>query len=195
MTLFINTLCDRAGTPARAFLRGIVGGALLTVALTACSGRDDAAGTAEQPTGPVAPVVVSVTGSAPSRTPPSVLTPAPAAGTVRIEPGPFTDRLDITNASLSSGEQPAVTATVQNTVDVSEFIVLELQADFYDASGGYLGSGSATYADEEFATAGVTPLTHGTGDHSDAIPVTVPSHTALTGAVSAVLTVPQLVNE
>lgn len=88
-----------------------------------------------------------------------------------------------------------VTGTVSNTVDVSELIVLELQADFYDDQGRYLGSGTATYADEEYADNGATPLAHGTGVHDESFTVAVPSTTPLTGATSAILTVPQLVNE
>lgn len=62
-----------------------------------------------------------------------------------------------------------VTADVQNIADVSEVIVLELHADFYDATGTLLGSGSATYADTEFTGSGATPLCHGS-EHADTIP-------------------------
>lgn len=131
----------------------------------------------------------------PTRTPPASLTPVPNAGTVAVEPGPFTDRLEINDLALQSGDRPAVTGSLRNAVDVSEFIVLELRADFYDAQGSYLGSGTATYADEEFADTGAAPLTPTTGEHGEAFNITVQSDTPLSGAASAVLTFPQLVNE
>ncbi len=53
--------------------------------------------------------------------------------------------------------------------------MLELRADFYDNQGHSLGSGTATYADEEFADNGATPLTHGTGVHDESFTVAVPS--------------------
>jgi len=77
---------------------------------------------------------------------------------------------------------------------VSEVIVLELGADFYDAQGRYLGSGTATYADEEFTDTGATPIAPSAPD-AETFVVSVPSTEPLDGAASAVLTVPQLVNE
>jgi len=143
----------------------------------------------------VSPVVPTGIETQPTRTPPASLAPVPAVGTVEVEPGPFTDRLEVTDLALQPGVHPAVFARLRNAVDVSELIVLELRADFYDAQGGYLGFGSATYADEEFADTGAAPLTHGTGNHGEAFTISVPSNAPLTGATSAILTVPQLVNE
>lgn len=142
-----------------------------------------------------AAVVPTRTDTAPTRVPPPTLAPAPSAGTVQIEPGPFTDRLAFDDLALQPGERPTVTATVANTVDVSELIVLQLRADFYDTGGRLLGSGTATYADEEFADTGATALEHGTGVHDDSFAVTVASPQPLPAASSAILTVAQLVNE
>lgn len=188
----------RGGVPATAPLRAAVTAVLLLAVFTGCTSSTDpagGAGSSAQSTTQVQAVVPTRTAPAPTRTPPATLVPAPPPGTVQIEPGPFTDRLDITDLALQAGDRPVVTGTFSNTVDVSELIVLELRADFYDTQGRYLGSGTAAYADEEFADNGATPLTHGTGVHDESFTVAVPSTTPLTGATSAVLTVPQLVNE
>lgn len=150
---------------------------------------------ASEPASPtVQPVLPSPAEPGPSRTPPSVLTAPPAAGAVEIEAGAFTDRLEITDLALLA-DGPAVTGLVRNTVDISELIVLELRADFYDADGRYLGSGTATYADEEFTDTGATPIEHDAAGADGSFAIAVPSETPLTGAASAILTVPQLVNE
>ncbi|HYN71942.1 MAG TPA: hypothetical protein VES60_05520 [Nakamurella sp.] len=154
-----------------------------------------APGSSAPPTAEVRPVVPTPDRTALNRTPPQQLAPAPVAGTVTVESGPFTDRLEITDLSLQTGDHPAVTAALSNAADVSELIVLELRADFYDAQGGYLGFGAASYADEEYADHGTTPLTHGTGEQDGSFTIAVPSTAPLTGATSAILTVPQLVNE
>ena len=194
-----------AGAPVRAPLRRVptaVSAAVLVMAvLVGCSpasaGRDDGSASAGG-SGPVAAgeldpaTLVPSVAPGPTRAPAQRLDPAPAAGTVRVEAGPFTDRLTFSGLAVQGAQ---VVGRVENAVDVSELIVLALQADFYDASGRLLGSGTATYADEEFADTGATPLPHGTGVHDEAFRVVVPSRPRLPGAVSAVLTVPQLVNE
>ena len=116
-------------------------------------------------------------------------------GSVTVESGPFTDRLEITDLSLQPGDHPSVTAALSNVADVSAVIVLELRADFYDAQGGYLGFGTAGYADQEYTDNGTIPLTYGTGEPDGSFTIAVPSTTPLPGAASAILTVPQLVNE
>lgn len=141
------------------------------------------------------PVLPTPTDTGPTRQAAAQLPAVPADGTVTIEEGAFTDRLDINGLALEQGQRPSVTAQLGNAVDVSDLIVLELQADFYDASGRFLGSGTATYADEEFADTGATSLRHGTGQHDEAFEVNVRSDRQLPGAKSAILTVPQLVNE
>jgi hypothetical protein len=151
------------------------------------------------PAGAPTAVVPTRSDAPPTREATPVLAAPLPAGTVVVEPGPFTDRLTFAELALRPGEQPAVTGRVANAVDVSELIVLTLRADYYDAGGRLLGSGTATYADEEFAGAGATPIEHdhgpGAAEHAEPVPVTVPSTDRLPGAVSAVLSVPQLVNE
>ena len=175
----------------RALVLAPVLAVLAAAVLTGC------AAPAERPTsGPAQAVVPTRSAPDPTRTPPPTLAAVPSAGSVQIEDGPFTDRLAFDALTLTPGERPAVIASVSNTVDVSELIVLELRADFYDAQGAYLGSGAATYADEEFADTGAIPLEHGTGvQDNDSFDVSVSSTDVLPAAVSAILTVPQLVNE
>ncbi|MBA2471933.1 MAG: hypothetical protein H0V41_06695 [Pseudonocardiales bacterium] len=191
----MTMMSARGGALAAAPLRFAVTALLLLVAGTACTSSTDPADSPAQPAAQVHAVVPARTTPERTRTPQPMLVPVPPPGTVQIEPGPFTDRIEITDLALQAGDRPAVTGALRSTVDVSELIVLELHADFYDTQGRYLGSGKATYADTEFADNGATPLTHGVGVHGDSFTIAVPSTTPLTGATSAVLTVPQLVNE
>jgi len=184
----------RGGAPVGALLRAALSAGILLAGVTACTSSPEASAGADS-SAQVQPVVPTPGRPAPTRTPQQLLAPVPAAGTVVIEPGPFTDRLEFADLSLQPGERPVVTAGLSNAVDVSELIVLELRADFYDARGGYLGFGTADYADKEYADSGATPLTHDIGEHGDSFTVAVVSSTPLTGATSAILTVPQLVNE
>lgn len=133
-------------------------------------------------------VVPTRTDTPPTRTPPTSVAVAP--GSVTVEPGPFTDRVAFSELAVRAGDRPSVTGVLTSTVDVSGVIVLTLRADFYDAGGRLLGSGTATYADEEFADTGAQPIGPG-----EPVPVEVVGDGPLTGAVSAVLTVVQLVNE
>ena len=151
---------------------------------------------ARSTSGPVQPVIPTRSAPAPTRTPPLTLAPAPG-GTVASRSSRARSPTGWTSPTphCNPATRPVVTAQLRNVVDVSGLILLELRADFYDAAGGYLGFGTAAYADEEFADAGTTPLPHGTGEHGDSFVVTVPSDAPLTGASSAILTIPQLVNE
>ncbi len=101
----------------------------------------------------------------------------------------------LNHLTLKPGARPAVSAEMENLTDVSELILLELRADFYDARGQLLGSGTASYADEEFADNGATPVPHGNGVHGESLAVVIVSAKPLGEANSAVVTVPQLVNE
>ncbi len=192
MTLLSSTT---AGAPVRAPLRRACRGVLLAAALTACT-----TATAEPPTvaqsGPPAAAdsMVPSVEPGPTRAPAPRLEPIPAAGKVQVQDGPFTDRLGLTELTLDPSA-PAVTGVVRDLVDVSELIVLELEADFYDSDGRYLGSGTATYADEEFADIGATAVPHGTGEHEESFDVVIRAAAPLVGVASAVLTVPALVNE
>ena len=188
-----------AGAPVQAPLRrvlALVCSAALVAAVAGCTSAGATDGARTAPPAPAnlatvgpAPLVPSVS-PGPRRVPAPQLDPVPAPGTVRLEQGAFPDRLDVSGLSLLGGTR--VVGRVANTADVSELIVLELQADFYDATGRLLGSGTAAYAAEEFADTGATVVEVGP---DDAFAVEVTSRPAVVGAVSAVVTVPQLVNE
>ena len=190
MTLPHLTAGASFGAPLR---RGaaLVCVAAAMAALTACTsaGATDDAGPTTTTVLDPATLVPSVS-PAPGRVPAVQLDPVPAPGTVLVEEGAFTDRLALRGLALQGGTR--VVGRIANTADVSELIVLEVQADFYDAAGRLLGSGTAAYADEEFIDNGATAVEVGP---DDTFPVVVVSHPSVVGAVSAVVTVPQLVNE
>ena len=185
------------GAPGRALLRTTLIVGMVLTPITACTASPvaPAPSSAAQLTSEVRPVVPTRDQTEPTRTPPRQLAFTPAAGSVTVESGPFTDRLEITDLSLQPGDHPSVTAALSNVADVSAVIVLELRADFYDAQGGYLGFGTAGYADQEYADNGTIPLTHFTGEPDGSFTIAVSSTTPLPGAAGAILTVPQLVNE
>ena len=161
----------------------LLAAAALVAALAACSG--DPAPEAASVAAPAAAV------SAPTA-PVSVAQPAaarlpvvPAAGTVTVQPGPFDDRFTLAGTRLAGA---AVTTSLTVQSDVSEIIVLETQADFYDAAGALLGSVRATHEDD-----------HSDGEPhkaAEAVPMRMPADPAYASRVhSAVLSVPALVNE
>ncbi|MGW2860499.1 hypothetical protein [Streptomyces sp. NPDC001205] len=159
--------------------------AVLTLALaTACGG-----GTGERDEDSPSPVP-PVSFAAPKQA------AAPAAyqklgrGEVRLEQGPFTDRVKVSGSTLGAGS--AVTGHLAVTSDVSELIALELRAAYYDADGRLLGTGSFQYAEEghDEHKGGHTPAAEGPGIDFKVEPG------ALTGTpTSAVLSIPVLVNE
>lgn len=160
--------------------------ALATAALTACSGSS--ADVADRTAAP-SPVATAASVLSPGPTPPpapTALAQVPAAGTVSLRPGPFDDRFALVGTRL---ERDGVHTALTITSDVSELLALELTADFYDARGGLLGSGSTTAADEH----GGEEEVH-TGP--EARELHVPTASAWSARVtSAVLSVPVLVNE
>lgn len=161
---------------------------VLAVALAACSGETAApeaasvaapAAAASVPTAPV-----SVAQPADPR-----LDVVPAAGTVTVRPGPFDDRFSLAGTRLAGG---AVTTSLTVLSDVSDLIVLESQADFYDAAGALLGSARTAYEDEH-AGSSVSGEVH---TAAEAVPMRMPADPAYAARVhSAVLSVPVLVNE
>lgn len=71
-----------------------------------------------------------------------------------------------------------------NVVDVSDVIVLEVKADFYDREGRHVGSGTQVFQNAEAF------------DHEhEAVRFDIRPGRTAEGAVAAVLSVPQLVNE
>ena len=104
------------------------------------------------------------------------------AGTVALPTGAFSDRLRLRDVTITGH---AVTARLDVASDVRELIDLEVRADFYDADGRFLSSNRQIFrardAEMFHTTSGVVGL-----------PISVPG--PATGARSAVLSVPVLVN-
>ncbi|MEU9101917.1 hypothetical protein [Streptomyces sp. NPDC048361] len=132
--------------------------ALVTLALaTGCGG-----GAGERAEDAPSPVP-SVSFAAPKQAAAPAAYRGLARGEVRLEPGPFTDRVKVTGRALGAGS--AVTGHLAVTSDVSDLIALELRAAYYDADGKLLGTGTFQYAEEghdEHAGAH-TPAAEGAG--------------------------------
>lgn len=137
------------------------------------SSRPEAASAATTPTEiPVAP-----------RRPPNRIDKrTAAAGRIQVEDGPFTDRVKTSNLRLQGAKRPHLSGQLLNLTDVSEVLLLELRADFYDRSGRYLGSGQQTFEEAEAFS-------------DTALRFTINGGKQPRPATAAILTVPQLVNE
>ncbi|MER8045968.1 hypothetical protein [Streptomyces sp. NPDC094032] len=168
--------------------------------LTGCGASGDGGGKAGNGTRPTA-ASAALPGAAlpaPRTAPPPapLLSPAPRRGDVRVEEGPFTDRVRFTRLALH-GRQ-AVTGHLAITSDVSDVIALELRAAFYDADGRLLGSGVFTYGEEHEGEKGGQG---GQGGHTErratgpGIDFSVTAKNPRATPASAVLSVPVLVNE
>jgi hypothetical protein len=152
---------------------------LIAVGVAGCGGGSDSpsAGATEQLSETTATLPAATEAR---RTPPTNDSPP---GRVRVEEGPFTDRVEIEALAISDDARPVVRGRIRNSVDVSELIVLELQADFYDARGTFVGTGRQVFLDSH-AGAGDEPLFF-------AIRSPVP----VSRGASGILTIPQLANE
>ncbi|MFF0434792.1 hypothetical protein ACFYU9_21470 [Streptomyces sp. NPDC004327] len=176
----------------KAAVLGLLAPAAL-LALTGCGGPSADAGQDKAPE-PAATAAAPVTFPAPRTAPPAAptLAPAPAKGEVRIEQGPFTDRVRLTRLTLPP--KPAVTGHLTITSDVSDVLALELRAAFYDATGHLLGTGSFQYQEEgEAAHAG--DVHKGPRAVGEGIDFTIPAKNLKGTPASAVISVPVLVNE
>ncbi|WP_354644594.1 hypothetical protein [Kitasatospora camelliae] len=153
--------------------------------LTGCS----VAGPAEPAGAPASPSSVLLPAPKQVAEPAAVLATPAGVGEIRVEPGPFTDRVKLTALTLAKGS--TVTGHLAVTSDVSDVLALELRAAFYDAGGHLVGTGAFRYQEEEAATGEHDgPRAAGTG-----IDFSVPAD-KLTGApVGVVLSLPVLVNE
>ena len=113
---------------------------------------------------------------------PARVRPVPRPGTATLQPGPFTDRIRVAGLRTVRGGRPRVSGTMRHRTDVSEILSLTIQADFYDAAGRYVGSGVQHAEDaEEF--------------HAHPFAIRVPGPPRAAAAATAVVTVPDLVNE
>ncbi|GLV83964.1 hypothetical protein Slala03_36530 [Streptomyces lavendulae subsp. lavendulae] len=165
--------------------------AALFALVTGCSGAEAPAPAAEAPAAAASPVALPAPRSAPS--PAAVLTPAPTAGEVRVQQGPFTDRVQLTGLRLTASPS-SVTGHVAIGSDVSDTLALEITAAYYDAEGRLLGTGTFHHAEEgEEAHAG-QPHT-GPRAAGDGIDFTVPADHLTGTPAGAVLSIPVLVNE
>ncbi|MFB8000758.1 hypothetical protein [Nocardia sp. NPDC056000] len=171
----MNGVARRKGSARVVLFTGL----LLTATLgTACSNSQ----TASAPT-TVTTVTTPSYAAKPAVAPAASITAGP--GEVRLEPGPFTDRIQLTGTRLDG---TTVHGRLAITTDVSDVLALEVQAAFYDAAGKLVGTGHFEHADEE-AMGGGTHI-----PHDDGIDFTIPAPAG--AAVSAaVLSIPVLVNE
>ena len=163
---------------------GLLAGAVLAVTLGAgCS----PAPSASAPATSNAPVSFPAPKTPPA--PAALLNPAPAAGEVRLEPGPFTDRVALTGLRLDAAAG-VVHGHLTITSDVSDVLALDIRAAFYGADGKLLGTGTFHYQEEgDGEEHKHAPATHG------GIDIAVAAAPATNGATSAVLSIPVLVNE
>ncbi|GAA2785662.1 hypothetical protein GCM10010441_08280 [Kitasatospora paracochleata] len=170
--------------PAHPARTAAVLAALALGLLTGCSGGDGDAAPV-----PVAPSSVALPAPKQPAAPAAALATPAAAGEVRVEAGPFTDRVRLTGLTLSKGS--AVGGHLTITSDVSDVLALEVRAAFYDAGGQLVGTGTFRYQEEEASTGEHDgPRAAGEGIDFSAVAE------KLTGTpVSAVLSIPVLVNE
>ncbi|WP_329196485.1 MULTISPECIES: hypothetical protein [unclassified Streptomyces] len=157
--------------------------------VTGCSGGAGHADAAGEPAA-APPVVLPAPRSAPA--PAAVLAQPVRQGEVRVEQGPFTDRLRLERLTLT--DRQTVTGHATITADVSDTLALELSVAYYDSSGHLVGTGAFQYQ-EEGEDAHGTERHDGPRAAGDGIDFTV-SPGKLTGTpAGAVLTVPVLVSE
>ncbi|MFE2147643.1 hypothetical protein ACFXA3_38955, partial [Streptomyces sp. NPDC059456] len=147
---------------------------------------------AGRPAGSAAPVELPAPSGAPAPAP--VLSPPAQAGEVRVEQGPFTDRVRLTALALAPAGKPAVTGHLAVTSDVSDVLSLDLRAAYYDAGGRLLGTGTFHYQ-EEGADSPAPDHHDGPRAGGDGIDFTVPADQLTATPASAVLTLPVLVSE
>ncbi|MCF3184027.1 hypothetical protein IPZ70_29380 [Streptomyces polychromogenes] len=166
--------------------------AALFALATGCSGAE--APPAAKDPGPAAAAPVSLPAPRSAPSPAAVLTPAPAAGEVRTEQGPFTDRVKLTNTRLTTAGTPSVTGHVAISSDVSDTLALEITAAYYDAQGRLLGTGTFQYQ-EEGEDAHAQEHHDGPRAAGDGIDFTVPADRLTGTPAAAVLSIPVLVNE
>ena len=126
-------------------------------------------------------VVTPVPGDRPA-TGPARLRPVPAPGTVRVQEGPFTDRVRVFGLHLRGGKRPLVSGRMLNVRDVSDLLSLTIRADFYDRRGRRVAAGRRHFGEGE-------PF------HDRPLRFRIRAKRPAPGASSAVLTIPDLVNE
>ncbi|MFD7031664.1 hypothetical protein ACFWAR_26930 [Streptomyces sp. NPDC059917] len=172
---------------------GALAAAAAVLALASgCSGGPaaDGADAAGDAAGSAAPVVLPAPRSAPA--PAAVLAHPAAPGEVRVEEGPFTDRVKLTDLKLTGAA--SVTGHLAITSDISDVLALEVGAAYYDASGHLLGTAKFQYQEEGEDAKG-TAHHDGPRAAGEGIDFTVPAGQFAQAPASAVLSIPVLVNE
>ncbi|MGW0885090.1 hypothetical protein [Streptomyces sp. NPDC002671] len=159
------------------------------VALAGCSGHSDHPGD-PKPRASAAGVALPAPRTEPAPAP--TLSPAPRKGEVRIEDGPFTDRLRLKSLTLT--DKPAVTGHLVITSDVSDVLALELRAAYYDSHGRLLGTGTFQYQEEGEDAQG-NEQHKGPRAAGDGIDFTVPAKHLTGTPAAAAVSIPVLVNE
>ena len=170
---------------------GVLGAVALAFAVAGCGGsqahRADPAKDVAQAAGvqkgkpqlrEPAPARAGVEG----RYAPERLVPAGKPGQVLVENGPFIDRLKITDLSLRPGAKPRVSGALSTGFENSTLISMGLEVDFYDENGRLVGKGTRQY--------GRGPILS-----RKALRFSVRSQKPAPSAVTALLAVPDLVNE
>lgn len=164
----------------------LAAGLLLPALLAGCTGSGDGTD-ARDAAAPLPSVSLPAPRRAPA--PAAVLATPVRGGEVRVEDGPFTDRVKFSGLKLGRGA--SVTGHLAITSDVSDVLALELRAAFYDDGGHLLGSGTLQYQEEDPAGG------HSAGPRAegDGIDVTVTADGVTGTPAGAVLSLPVLVNE
>ncbi|MEV7281348.1 hypothetical protein [Streptomyces sp. NPDC093111] len=162
-------------------------------ALTGCGasgdgGRSDDGARPAAASAPAPSATLPAPRTAPAPAP--TLSARPERGDVRVEDGPFTDRVRFTRLALR--DRRGVAGHLAITSDVSDVIALEVRAAFYDADGRLLGSGVFTYGEDHEGEKGGG---HGRRTAGAGIDFTVPAKDLHGTPAAAVLSVPVLVNE
>ncbi len=113
---------------------------------------------------------------------PADLPEPPAAGSVELTPSAFTDRVRATDLRLEAGARPRVTGRLTSVTDVSEVLLLVVEATFYDRDGKVAGTDTVTFTEAE-------------AFHDEPLRFAIRAPRAAAGAIAARVTVPELVNE
>ena len=127
----------------RPWARLILCAAGLCLALSGCAGSVGATGVSGETPAARATTPAGLTRPGAPAAFPTAHPPAP--GTVDRAGGPFDDRFTMADLTLGSG---GVAGALTVTSDVSELIVLEVHAGFFDRAGGLLGTQVKVHRDD-----------------------------------------------
>lgn len=116
---------------------------------------------------------------------------APKLGQVRLEDGPFTDRVRVSGLRVEATDTgPLVTGVIHAVADPSDLLVLEVLATFYGSDGRPIATGRQVFR-HEHADEGRIP----DPNHGNLVRLRLAASRPVSGPVSAVISIPTLVNE